>query len=220
MSWNELPWMIGKLVLALLLGGLVGLERERHDRPAGLRTNMLVCMGAALITMVSVQVAGTRNDPGRIAAQIVSGIGFLGAGTILRQGNVIRGLTTAAGLWVVAGIGMAVAAGGPVMVVAIFGTLLAVVTLLVMSRVEHRLIHRRHVHTLVVRVRGGQVAIGGVLTVLSEMGVDVRATSPVERSAEGVAQVRLRLSVTPGRSEEEILQDLQSRPEVEEAYWE
>src|SRR5688572_6987783 len=106
----DLLRMIGVLLLAALLGGLVGWERERRDRPAGLRTHILVCLGSALITLVSIQLSGTRFDPGRIAAQIVSGIGFLGAGTIMRQGNVVRGLTTAASLWTVAGIGMAVAA--------------------------------------------------------------------------------------------------------------
>src|SRR5207248_10519029 len=99
------------LFLAALLGALIGFERERHDRPAGLRTHILVCMGAALITQVSRHLGGVRFDESRIAAQIVSGIGFLGAGTIFRTGSVVRGLTTAASLWVVAGIGMASAGG-------------------------------------------------------------------------------------------------------------
>src|SRR6476620_6931619 len=104
--------MVLRLGLSFLVGGLVGFERERRDRPAGLRTHILVCMGAALITLVSRAMAGTRFDPGRIAAQIVSGIGVLGAGTIFRQGSLVRGLTTAASLWVIAGVGMATA-GGP-----------------------------------------------------------------------------------------------------------
>src|SRR5437867_3983926 len=104
--------MLLRLLLAMLMGGLVGMEREQRDRPAGLRTHLIVCAGSALITLVSSRFGGDRFDPGRIAAQIVSGIGFLGAGTIFRSGSVVRGLTTAAGLWVVAGIGMAIAAGG------------------------------------------------------------------------------------------------------------
>src|SRR5438445_10094924 len=110
---------VPKIVLALIVGGLVGLERERRDVPAGIRTHMLVCAGSALITLVSILMAGRQADPTRIAAQIVSGIGFLGAGTIFRSGNSVRGLTTAAGLWVVAGIGMAIAAGGAVSVAAV-----------------------------------------------------------------------------------------------------
>src|SRR5687767_6958282 len=98
--------MILRLAVALAAGTLVGVERERRDRPAGLRTHILVCTGSALITLVSIGMAPGHSDPTRIAAQIVSGIGFLGAGTIFRSGAFVRGLTTAAGLWMVAGIGM------------------------------------------------------------------------------------------------------------------
>ncbi len=97
-----------RVLLAALLGGLVGLERERHQRPAGLRTYMMVAVGAALFTLLS-REAFPGSEPARIAAQIVTGIGFLGAGTIIRTEAAITGLTTAAGLWVVAAIGMAVA---------------------------------------------------------------------------------------------------------------
>src|SRR5690348_13480184 len=100
--------MLLRLGTATLMGGLVGVEREQRDRPAGLRTHLLVCLGSTLITIVSIEMGGTHYDPARIAAQIVSGIGFLGAGTIFRSGSVVRGLTTAAGLWVVSGIGMAI----------------------------------------------------------------------------------------------------------------
>lgn len=103
--------MVVKLLLAFLAGGLVGLERERQERPAGLRTHMLVCGGSLLFTVISLNI-GDRGDHTRIAAQIVSGIGFLGAGTIFRSGSSVRGLTTAAGLWTVAAIGMGIGAGG------------------------------------------------------------------------------------------------------------
>jgi putative Mg2+ transporter-C (MgtC) family protein len=95
--------MIFRLVLAAVLGSMVGWERERHNRPAGLRTHALVCLGSALITLVSQSFSAPGQDPSRISAQIVSGIGFLGAGTILRvrDSNIIRGLTTAASLWTV-----------------------------------------------------------------------------------------------------------------------
>ena len=99
-----------RLALAAVLGGLVGFEREHLKRPAGLRTNMMVCVGSALITLTSI-FAISGSDPARIAAGIVTGIGFIGAGTIFRAENRIIGLTTAASLWAVAGIGMAVGAG-------------------------------------------------------------------------------------------------------------
>jgi putative Mg2+ transporter-C (MgtC) family protein len=117
LSWSE---ALLRIVVAAVLGGAVGLERELRDREAGFRTHMLVSIGSALFTIVSAYAfrdflveggAVVRADPTRIAAQIVTGIGFLGAGAIIRQGLSIRGLTTAATLWVVAAIGMAAGAG-------------------------------------------------------------------------------------------------------------
>jgi putative Mg2+ transporter-C (MgtC) family protein len=108
----DLNWELSlRLVVAALLGALVGWERERAQRPAGLRTYMLVALGSALFTVLSVTAFGPNADPGRLAANIAVGIGFLGAGTIFREGEVIRGLTTAAGLWAVAAIGMAAGVG-------------------------------------------------------------------------------------------------------------
>ena len=101
-----------KLILAAVLGGVVGIERQMRDKPAGLRTNMLICVGATQFMAISTQVAATfGGDPSRIAAQIISGIGFLGAGAVLQSHGFVMGLTTAATIWVVAGIGMAVGAG-------------------------------------------------------------------------------------------------------------
>lgn len=98
-----------RLILACVLGGMVGLERDLHGRNAGIRTNMLVCVGSALFTIVSISVQGA--DPSRIAAQIVCGIGFLGAGAILKDGFNIRGLTTAAYMWFIAAVGISCGLG-------------------------------------------------------------------------------------------------------------
>lgn len=110
--------LLSRLVLAALLGSVIGFERERLSWAAGLRTHMLVCVGSSLIMLVSAfgfaDALGQKNvvlDPSRIAAQVVSGIGFLGAGSILLRGEIVRGLTTAASLWSVAGIGLAVGGG-------------------------------------------------------------------------------------------------------------
>ena len=92
----------------MVLGGVMGLERQYNDKPAGYATNSIICVGAALFTILSLYMGELGGDPGRIAAQIVSGVGFLGAGAILREGNKISGLTTAAGVWLVAAVGMAV----------------------------------------------------------------------------------------------------------------
>lgn len=133
-----------RLLVACLLGGAIGFERDIHGRAAGLRTNMLVSIGAALFMLVSVAMAqiysrgpestGLRVDPSRIAAQIVTGIGFLGAGAIIKEGFNIRGLTTAACLWVSAGVGMAAGAG--LFEMAILVTLIGLFTLVVVNRFE------------------------------------------------------------------------------------
>ena len=96
-----------QLLLAVILGGLVGFEREKRNRAAGLRTNILVCVGATLVTISSFMF-GPSSDPSRIAGQIIVGIGFIGAGVIMKGLEGVKGLTTAASLWVVAGIGLAI----------------------------------------------------------------------------------------------------------------
>jgi len=149
-----------RLGLAALLGALVGIERERKDWAAGLRTHMMVCTGSALTMIVSAfgfhDILGTPSvvlDPSRIAAQVISGIGFIGAGTILflRQ-EVIRGLTTAAGLWTVAAIGLA--AGGGLYLAAWAATLIVLVILWVLKPVEMRLFRRYRVHLIRIEVAG------------------------------------------------------------------
>jgi len=118
-----------------VLGAVIGLERELHRQPAGFRTHALVAVGSALFTIISAYgFAGTTVDPTRIAAQIVSGIGFIGAGTILQHRGNVRGLTTAASLWSVAAVGMAAGAG--MLVIAVVGTLMTLVVLFLLDRIE------------------------------------------------------------------------------------
>ena len=108
---NETVEMVLRLVIAAVLGGLIGAEREYRGKVAGTRTHLRVARGAALMVLVSRYGFGGQGDPGRVAAQIVSGIGFIGAGAIMVDRHSVHGLTTAAGIWVAAGIGMATAAG-------------------------------------------------------------------------------------------------------------
>jgi len=113
--WQLTPWdeldMVLRLVIAALMGGIIGYERERAEKPAGFRTHLLVCVGAALFTIASVYGFGELSDAARVAAGVVVGVGFLGAGTILRGERVVLGLTTAATIWAVAAVGLAVGAG-------------------------------------------------------------------------------------------------------------
>lgn len=119
-----------RLALAAGLGGAIGLEREYRQKPAGLRTNMLIALGSALFSILSIELGAGASSPDRIAAQVVSGIGFLGAGAILRSGENVHGLTTAATIWVNAAIGMAaglgaysVAAGGATLTLVVLALL-------------------------------------------------------------------------------------------------
>src|SRR5947207_684458 len=111
-EWLGQPFAnIALAVVAILCGSIVGAERERKEKPAGLRTVILVTLGSAVFTMASVALSRERGDPGRIAAQIVTGIGFLGGGAILRSAGSVTGMTTAATIWIVAAMGMVVGAG-------------------------------------------------------------------------------------------------------------
>jgi len=123
-----------RLVLAVFLGGIIGLERELNHRPTGLRTNMFICFGAALFTVLSSELAGVPSDAARIAAQIIPGIGFIGAGSILHTRGLTSGITSAATLFVVASIGMA--AGGGLYLTAIFATGVVFVALFVLGHME------------------------------------------------------------------------------------
>lgn len=170
--------IIGRLVLAGGLGGMIGLERETLNRPAGLRTHMLVSLGAALVVLVSMygfldiknRLPNTTYDAARVAAQVVSGIGFLGAGTIMREGATVRGLTTAASLWTVAGIGLA--AGTGMYVAAIAGAVFVYLALKHLIHIERRWFSQRDVLLLRIVDRPGMIA--AVSAVLARHNVNIR----------------------------------------------
>ncbi len=210
--------MAGKLVLAAVMGGVVGWEREVHERPAGLRTHVLVCMGSALITLVSVSFQYPQ-DPSRIAAQIVSGIGFLGAGTILRQGNIVRGLTTAASLWTVAGIGMAVAIGGSFAFLAVFATLIVFLTLSTMSRFEY-VLGMKNLRDLMMEIPAGNLqSLTSVLRILMEHGLTIRTIRMEESPTHDKRIVRMKVSVPRRSSERAVSMVLAEQPDVSRFEW-
>ncbi|RJP28676.1 MAG: MgtC/SapB family protein [Candidatus Omnitrophota bacterium] len=132
-----------RLFLSMLLGGLIGLERQAHRRSAGLRTHIMVSLGSCLIMLTSIYVfdiymTKANVDPGRIAAGVITGIGFLGAGAILREREGVKGLTTAASLWVVAAIGLATGCG--FLVASLFTTALSLIVLLILRYLEQKII--------------------------------------------------------------------------------
>jgi putative Mg2+ transporter-C (MgtC) family protein len=170
-----------RLMLAAVLGGVVGIERERLEWVAGLRSQMLVCLGSALVMIVSTygfaDALGSEHvvlDPSRVAAQVVSGVGFLGAGTILfLRHQIIRGLTTAASLWTVAAIGLA--AGGGLFVAAIFATGLVIVILAVIKPLENRLFRRDRTRHVIVHVVRDTAMLARIEAALDASGLELRA---------------------------------------------
>jgi putative Mg2+ transporter-C (MgtC) family protein len=196
LNWDE---SLLRLALAAALGGLIGVEREIREREAGLRTHLLVALGSALFTIVSAYgfhaflssgQSVVRADPTRIAAQIVTGIGFLGAGAIIRQGLSVRGLTTAATLWVVAAIGMAAGAG--YYSAAVITTGLVLVSLWPLRIVAYRMLHRfrPEERRLLVELHAGS-SPGAVIDEVERSGARIEA---IEVSQEGDRR-RLELDV-------------------------
>ncbi|MGB9839763.1 MgtC/SapB family protein [Thermovenabulum sp.] len=169
--------VVTRLLLSIILGGIIGIERESVNRPAGFRTHVLVCVGSTLTMLVSIFIfekfrAFTSTDPSRIAAQVVSGIGFLGAGTIIRVGPTVKGLTTAASLWTVASIGLAIGCG--FYSAAIIATIFTFITLISLTRIEAVFINRRLLYNIYVTVSDKPGQLGKIGTVLGEYGISIR----------------------------------------------
>ena len=181
-----------RLIIAAALGALIGLEREIHDHPAGMRTHLLVSVGSAGFTVLSIAAFPAPGaDPARIAAQIVTGIGFLGAGAILKEGATIRGLTTAASLWATAAVGMAAGAGAWITAVAI--TIIVIVSLWPLRLVADRIIGRDpHIVRMRLLVDNAE-ALSGVVTVITRNGGSVsHLATTVRKGARLVAEVEVR----------------------------
>jgi len=213
-----------RLAVAAALTGAVGLEREFRERAAGLRTHMLVGVGSALFTIVSAyawgdfifdRTQGTAFDPTRIAAQIVTGIGFLGAGVIIRQGLSIRGVTTAAGLWVAAAIGMAVGAG--YWGAALIGTGVVLVGLGPLRMAEGWVVRRRREGgTLEIDLRPEE-PLAPVLSVLENRRARVSRIHLEEE--ETGRQLRLEVRMPPGVSGRDLVEELTRLDEVTGVRW-
>jgi len=202
--------MIFKLALACILGGLIGLERESLNRPAGLRTYTLVCVGSTLAMIVSIDIYllyhhTVSADPGRIAAQVVSGIGFLGAGTIMREGATVRGLTTAAGLWVVACIGLAVGAG--LYIPAVITTLLILFVLIYFVKFEQVVTGLREYKGIVMLVEDRPGQVGTIGSILGEMGVLIKNIQ-LTRTENEELEVELLLELPPGMGINQVVDEL------------
>jgi putative Mg2+ transporter-C (MgtC) family protein len=219
-SWSE---TILRLSLAAIFGAAIGLERERKDWAAGMRTHMMVCVGSTLAMMVSefgfADVLGSKNivlDPSRIAAQVISGIGFLGAGTILflKQG-IIRGLTTASGLWTVAAIGLAT--GGGMYFAAVITTLLAIIILWFLQPVEKRFALRFRQKSIRIITTDSNKATDIANKIIQIDGEDVIGYTVDKTDNEYLVAFRFRsLKKTELK---ELITELQSDAQIKEIVW-
>jgi putative Mg2+ transporter-C (MgtC) family protein len=166
-----------RLLFSFFIGAIIGLERETHRQPAGLRTHILICMGATLIMLLSIFVPQTfqnfqNGDPGRIAAQVVSGIGFLGAGAIMKFGVNVKGLTTAASIWVIAALGLTIGAG--MYMGAIIGTAILLISLIAMDVIEKKLFPGKFIKRLHIHVKNNDLSTDDFKLILKNHKVAIR----------------------------------------------
>lgn len=221
--------LIIRLVAAALAGGLVGFERERHSRPAGFRTHILVCVGCSLVMLISTHAfsgelgeIGSGADPSRIASHAISGIGFLGAGTILRYGNTIRGLTTAASLWVVAVIGLAVGSG--FYLGALVTTIILLTSLYTLKGVETYLAKKQRLRSLSILAVDKPGLLGRIGAVFGYLGINITNVEMDEAEYLEAYQARVislsfMLKVPPDFSSDELFQKVIQIDEVLEMTW-
>jgi putative Mg2+ transporter-C (MgtC) family protein len=185
-----------RLLLSCVLGGLVGIERERNKRPAGFRTHILVCIGSALVMLSNLYIFEKYRhvaniDPARLGAQVISGIGFLGAGTILKEGVTVKGLTTAASLWAVAGIGLAIGIGFYFGAVA--ATVFVLITLVVFSRFESFMTGGKRYTILKIKTLDRPGQIGKIGTELGNSSIQIEDIS-MEPLDDNVILVKVRVN--------------------------
>jgi putative Mg2+ transporter-C (MgtC) family protein len=207
-----------RLAVACVLGGAVGWEREKHDRPAGFRTHVLVCVGSATYMMVSVFF--TAGESARVAANVATGMGFLGAGTIIRHGSVVRGLTTAASLWTVAAVGLAVGWGGIGYLLAILTTFASLLTLVLMSRIEKTLVGKRLYRFAVVRTSDARSRVPIIRRELMNLGVVIRTIEIAPTADQEFQELRLELRIPASDLQDRVTDLLVNVPGVRGIYWE
>lgn len=210
---------LAQLLLASALGAVVGVERELHGRPAGLRTHILLSLGAALFGIMSRGISAPNVDPTRIAAQVVTGIGFIGAGTIIHLGGTVRGLTTAASIWTTAAIGLAVGLDRRYWMTALIATVLAFLTLALVQLLENTLKLKRRVRDLEIVTREGAAVIDTVLDALVALHVDVQSIRSLPTLLPNTRRFELSLQLPSQASSLQVLGALAQCEQVLEVKW-
>ncbi len=188
---------IFRLFLGLIAGGLIGLNREKFNRAAGFRTHILICMGSCLIMLISIYIPQVfldfkSGDPGRIAGQVVAGIGFLGAGAIIKNGDQVKGLTTAASIWVSAAIGLAIGAG--MLWIALASLILVLLALILLERLGRVIFSKRQLKMLTIKLRQTSVNIDPVEDILRKFNVKYEIQEFHQDTASNVLDIIINIS--------------------------
>lgn len=178
---TEITWQVAlvRILVSFFIGMLIGIERETHDQPAGLRTHILISIGATVVMLISIFIPQTftnlqNGDPGRIAAQVVSGIGFLGAGAILKYGADVKGLTTAASIWAMAALGLAVGAG--MYIIGFIGAAVILFALTIMNLFEKRVFKERTVRKIELYIKKKDSDIQALKNILKSQDIRIIST--------------------------------------------
>ncbi len=206
-----------RLLVSLLLGGAIGWERESKRQTAGLRTHVMICMGATLFMITSIYIPQTfrgfpNGDPGRLAAQVVSGVGFLGAGAIFRIGSNVKGLTTAATIWVVAAIGLAVGAGE--YIGALTGTSFILFVLTGLGKVERKFFREYSTNMLLVQFQTGKLETDALFTTLKRHKIRTKSTSIQQSKSKKSTRIKLMIQIPRGLNYKQFYHDLNELPDV------
>lgn len=212
-----------QLLLSAALAGIIGLERERHGRAAGLRTHILVAVGSCLIMLSSEHIFGSHSraatcDPGRIAAGVVTGIGFLGAGTILRYRGSVIGLTTAASIWVVAAIGLSI--GARFYEGALVTTGISILTLWLIGQLEHRIIRKDWYKSLVIESHIDHNMLQRMRSVLSDYRAEIRNFEIEKIDNRDDCRLLFDIKLTTNKYDDTIIIELLKLDGVNKAHWE
>lgn len=199
--------MLMRLGLSVVLGGVIGAEREHNNQPAGLRTNMILVIGACLAMMLSINLGtAAGSDPARLAAQVISGIGFLGAGAILRFGFNVKGLTTATTLWTMAIVGLAVGMG--YYLISIIATAVIMIVLSVLDLIERHLVRANILRTLAIEVYDGKGIVKEIRQIVSQSAFQISGFSVQKSSENKLLQIEIVARFNNAEKLEELIEQL------------
>ena len=216
---TEITWQVAlvRILVSFFIGMLIGIERETHDQPAGLRTHILISIGSTVVMLISIFIPQTftdfqNGDPGRIAAQVVSGIGFLGAGAILKFGADVKGLTTAASIWAMAALGLAVGAG--MYVIGFIGVVVILFALTVMSLFEKRVFKERTIRRIELYIKKKDSDIQMLKDILKSQDIRIMSTGFERNVNEATDKIVFLVGVTRKMNIQKLSDNFEKQPGI------